>query len=225
MAIRTPSADLRLEVEFRHSGQSVLRAPGPTPTYYFFQQGHDDDPIAWPFVATLPDTDKAPAAAAGCSRPPSARLWRLYPQRPVPSLNGFRRLGSRQSRKRLSRSRHWLQPTTTPFRYSRVTGSFGYEGAAITAGKKNGDRQHDDEDHLERLRQRDDVHGPSAFQRSRVREGLDVVPSIGSSAFGHAAFERHYRIGELAETWQLAKRRKRNKKLAEREGFGLSGIL
>src|SRR5437016_3670128 len=44
------------------------------------------------------------------------------------------------------------------FAPSRVTGSFGCEGAAITAGEKNGDRQHDGEDHPERPQQRDDVH-------------------------------------------------------------------
>ena len=33
-----------------------------------------------------------------------------------------------------------------------VTGSFGCEGAAITAGEKNGDRQHDSEDQTERQR-------------------------------------------------------------------------
>ena len=36
---------------------------------------------------------------------------------PAPPLNGFRRLGSRQSGKRLSRPRHWLQPTAAPARY------------------------------------------------------------------------------------------------------------
>ena len=35
---------------------------------------------------------------------------------PAPPLNGFRRLGSRQSGKRLSRPRHWLQPTAAPAR-------------------------------------------------------------------------------------------------------------
>ena len=36
---------------------------------------------------------------------------------PEPPLNGFRRLGSRQAGKRLSRPRHWLQPTAAPARY------------------------------------------------------------------------------------------------------------
>jgi hypothetical protein len=41
---------------------------------------------------------------------------------PAPPLNGFRRLGSRQSGKRLSRPRHWLQPTAAPARSSRGYG-------------------------------------------------------------------------------------------------------
>src|SRR5712691_7388408 len=41
---------------------------------------------------------------------------------PAPPLNGFRRLGSRQSGKRLSCPRHWLQPTAVPARSSRGYG-------------------------------------------------------------------------------------------------------
>src|SRR5580765_3760258 len=41
---------------------------------------------------------------------------------PAPPLNGFRRLGSRQAGNRLSRPRHWLQPTAAPARSSRGYG-------------------------------------------------------------------------------------------------------
>ena len=45
---------------------------------------------------------------------------------PAPPLHGFRRLGSRQSGKRLSRPRHWLQPTAAPARYlPRLRAPFG----------------------------------------------------------------------------------------------------
>lgn len=41
---------------------------------------------------------------------------------PAPPLNGFRRLGSRQSEKRLARPRQWLQPPAAPARCSRGYG-------------------------------------------------------------------------------------------------------
>ena len=55
-----------------------------------------------------------------------------------------------------------------------VTGSFGCEGAAITADEKNGYRQHDSDDHPERPRQPEDVHRAASLQRSRDRASLNV---------------------------------------------------
>ena len=51
------------------------------------------------------------------SRSLTSRLCPRLLRSPVPPLNGFRRLGSRQSGERLARPRHWLQPTTAPVRY------------------------------------------------------------------------------------------------------------
>ena len=43
------------------------------------------------------------------------------------------------------------------------------------------------------------------FSDQEIAQASTTMPSTGSSALGHAAFERHYRIGELAETWQLGR--------------------
>jgi hypothetical protein len=57
---------------------------------------------------------------------------------------------SRQPKKRPSRHLHGLRATSgRPDDLSRVTGSSGCEGAAITADEKNGYRQHDSEDQPE----------------------------------------------------------------------------
>jgi hypothetical protein len=43
------------------------------------------------------------------------------------------------------------------------------------------------------------------FSDQEIAQASASMPSTGSSAPGHAAFERHYRIGELAQTWQLGR--------------------
>ena len=43
------------------------------------------------------------------------------------------------------------------------------------------------------------------FSDQEIAQASTPMPSTGSSAVGHAAFERHYRIAELAETWQLGR--------------------
>ena len=124
---------------------------------------------------------------------------------PAPPLNGFRRLGSRQARKRLSRPRHWLQPTAAPARYLAVTGSFGCEGAAITAGEKNGDRQHDGEDHPNDLGNPMTSTEQRRFGDQEIAQSATPTRIVESSAPEDPAFERHYRIGELAAKWQLGR--------------------
>ena len=47
--------------------------------------------------------------------------------------------------------------------------------------------------------------GQRRFSDQESAQASTSMPSTGSSALGHAAFERHYRIGELAETWQLGR--------------------
>jgi hypothetical protein len=43
------------------------------------------------------------------------------------------------------------------------------------------------------------------FSEQEIGPASTSMPSTGSSAPVHATFERHYRIGELAETWQLGR--------------------
>jgi hypothetical protein len=43
------------------------------------------------------------------------------------------------------------------------------------------------------------------FSDQEFVQASTSMPSAGSSATGHAAFERHYRIGELAQMWQLGR--------------------
>ena len=43
------------------------------------------------------------------------------------------------------------------------------------------------------------------FSDQEIAQTSTSMPSTGSSALAHATFERHYRIGELAETWQLGR--------------------
>ena len=45
----------------------------------------------------------------------------------------------------------------------------------------------------------------SRFSHQEFTQASTSMPSTGSSALGQAAFERHYRIGELAEIWQLGR--------------------
>ena len=47
--------------------------------------------------------------------------------------------------------------------------------------------------------------GQRRFSDQEIARASTSMPSTGSSAPGHAAFERHYRIGELAQTWQLGR--------------------
>ena len=49
LEIESPDPKLRLEIDFEHSGESILRDAGNREQgkYYFFQQGADDDPISW----------------------------------------------------------------------------------------------------------------------------------------------------------------------------------
>ena len=86
-----------------------------------------------------------------------------------------------------------------------VTGSFGCEGAAITAGEKNGDRQHDGEDHPERTRQPDASTEHWRFSDQEIAQAATSTRSTESSAPEDPAFQRHYRIGELAAKWQLGR--------------------
>jgi hypothetical protein len=51
-AVQTDGPSLRLEVDFWHSGQSVLRDAGKQGVYYSFEQNQEDDPISWRFVCT-----------------------------------------------------------------------------------------------------------------------------------------------------------------------------
>ena len=43
------------------------------------------------------------------------------------------------------------------------------------------------------------------FSDQEITQLSTSTPSTGPSALGQAAFERHYRIGELAEIWQLGR--------------------
>ena len=43
------------------------------------------------------------------------------------------------------------------------------------------------------------------FSDQEFAQASTSMPSTRSSALEHVAFERHYRIGELAETWQLGR--------------------
>jgi hypothetical protein len=47
--------------------------------------------------------------------------------------------------------------------------------------------------------------GQRRFSDQEIAQASTSMSSIGSSALGHAAFERHYRIGELAAKWQLGR--------------------
>jgi hypothetical protein len=47
--------------------------------------------------------------------------------------------------------------------------------------------------------------GQRRFSEREIGQASTSMPSTGSSAPVHATFERHYRIGELAETWQLGR--------------------
>ena len=47
--------------------------------------------------------------------------------------------------------------------------------------------------------------GQRRFSDQESAQASTSMPSTGSSASGHAAFERHYRIGELAAKWQLGR--------------------
>lgn len=46
--------------------------------------------------------------------------------------------------------------------------------------------------------------GQRRFSDQEIAASTSMA-STGSSASQHAAFERHYRIGELAQTWQLGR--------------------
>jgi hypothetical protein len=43
------------------------------------------------------------------------------------------------------------------------------------------------------------------FSAPEIAQAATLTRSTESSAPGHPAFERHYRIGELAEMWQLGR--------------------
>ena len=43
------------------------------------------------------------------------------------------------------------------------------------------------------------------FSDQEIAQAGTSKRSTGSPALAHPAFERHYRIGELAETWQLGR--------------------
>ena len=43
------------------------------------------------------------------------------------------------------------------------------------------------------------------FSDQEIAQAATSTRSTESSALAHPAFERHYRIGELAETWQLGR--------------------
>ena len=43
------------------------------------------------------------------------------------------------------------------------------------------------------------------FSDQEIAQAATSTRSTGSAALRHPAFERHYRIGELAETWQLGR--------------------
>jgi hypothetical protein len=43
------------------------------------------------------------------------------------------------------------------------------------------------------------------FSDQDIAQAATSTRSTGSSALGHAAFERHYRIAELAERWQIGR--------------------
>ena len=124
---------------------------------------------------------------------------------PAPPLHGFRRLGSRQAGSAchapaigFSLRRYRLAPLA-------VTGSFGCEGAAITADEKNGDRQHDGEDHPERPRHAMASTEHRRFGDQEIAPTATPTKTTDSSAPERPGFERHYRIGELAELWHLGR--------------------
>ena len=43
------------------------------------------------------------------------------------------------------------------------------------------------------------------FSDQDIAQAATSTRSTGSAALRHPAFERHYRIGELADTWQLGR--------------------
>src|SRR4249919_108110 len=47
--------------------------------------------------------------------------------------------------------------------------------------------------------------GQRRFSDQEIAQAATSTRSTGSAALRHPAFERHYRIGELAETWQLGR--------------------
>ena len=97
-------------------------------------------------LATTGSSDRSGLHSALSS--PDARTARRF----TPSAVGVR-LRLAPAKKRPSRHLHGLRATSgRPGSLSRVTGSSGCEGAAITADEKNGYRQHDSEDQPERQR-------------------------------------------------------------------------